>query len=97
MGIAAGLVILPHQLVGAVVDIAGGIGAVADRLDVAVLIVGVGIGLVVAGRVNGMTGDLGAGGAVRGACKGEAVGLDYMAKETTCCVFSNIELEKQFL
>ena len=46
MGEVSGLVILTDQLVGAVVDIAGGAGAVVDRQDIPIVIVGVDIGPV---------------------------------------------------
>ena len=57
-GGASLLVILPDQLIGRIVGIAGGISAVTDASDVAVLIVGVGIGLSVAADLNGDTGYL---------------------------------------
>ena len=42
--LAGGLVILPNQLVGRIVDIPCGMGAIADGEDVAVIIIGIGIG-----------------------------------------------------
>ena len=56
MGEAAGLIVLPDQLVGAVVDVGRGVGAVADGQDVAVIIVGVGIGNIVVSVTLGTVG-----------------------------------------
>ena len=40
IGIAAGLVILPNKLIGAVVDIACGVCTVGDRQDIAIVVLG---------------------------------------------------------
>ena len=41
------LIILPDQLIGGIIDIAGGIGAVADGCDVAVFIISIAIGNII--------------------------------------------------
>ena len=56
MGEAAGLIVLPDQLVGAVVDVGRGVGAVADGQDVAIIIIGVGIGNIVVSVTLGTVG-----------------------------------------
>ena len=66
MGKVSCLVILPDQLVGAVVDIRSRIGAVADGGDIAVGIVRIRIGNIVLGILILPRGDLPGGGAVLG-------------------------------
>jgi len=58
MGKAAGLVVLPNQLIVAVIDIGGGIGTVRDRENVAVTVIGVGVGHIVTGRLQTVRGNL---------------------------------------
>ena len=61
MGEITGLVVLPQQLVGAVVNIAGSVCAVRDAEDIAVIIVGIGIGNIIAVGIYGVSRYLGAG------------------------------------
>ena len=61
MGEITGLVVLPQQLVGTVVDIAGSMGAVGDAEDIPVIIVGIGIGNIVAVGIYGVSRYLGTG------------------------------------
>ena len=67
------LVILPYQLVGGIIDIGGGMGTVADRGDVAVIIVAVGVGDLIA-RSRGLEGGY-LGGGFGGALGAEGKGV----------------------
>jgi len=81
VGKVASLVILPNKLVLLVVDIAGGVSAVADGENIAVAVVGVGISSCSRGGDGGIGGDLGGGIAVyRGVSKafGENGGLPLL-------------------
>jgi len=81
VGKAASLVILPDKLILLVVDIAGGIHAVADGKNIAVAVVGVAIGSRSRGGDGGIGGDLGGGITVyRGVSKafGENSGLPLL-------------------
>ena len=49
-------VVLPDELVLGIVDIAGGIGAIADRKDITVSVVGVGIAIIAADLAGGFAG-----------------------------------------
>ena len=55
MGEAQLLVILPYKLIGRIVFVACGIGAVADRENVAVFVVGVGIPIILADLPGAIT------------------------------------------
>ena len=46
-GLTRSLVILPGQLIGGIIGIGGGVGAVADGADVAVVIIGIGVGNII--------------------------------------------------
>lgn len=60
------MIVFPEQLIGAVIHIAGGIGAVRDARDVAVSVVGIAVGNgITVGHCGGIGSDLGRGG---GAC-----------------------------
>ena len=65
------LIILPDQLIGGIIDIAGGIGAVADGCDVTVAIVGVGVCIIKVVAYILPCGDLVGGLAGLGFCIGD--------------------------
>ena len=46
-GLPGPFIILPYQLIGAIVGVPGGVGAVRNGADIAVIVVGVGIGNIV--------------------------------------------------
>lgn len=78
MGKAACLVILPDQLIGAVVGIACGIRSITDRENITVIVVGIAVGLIVLGAIVGQAGYLSADGSV---CVVIAIGsLEYLYK-----------------
>ena len=70
MGKVPRLVILPEQLVGAVVDIACGIRAVRDAQDVAIIVISVGVSNIIVGGFVMHGRHLTAGGGITGSGKG---------------------------
>ena len=58
MGEAACLVILPKELVSRIVDITGGMGTVRNTQNVAVVVIGVGIGYIISCSLQTVGGNL---------------------------------------
>ena len=70
------MVVLPDQLILAVVDIRGGISAVADRQDVAVVVIGIGMGNIISRGTDPLAQQLPGGGGCAGGFKGVGLGID---------------------